>query len=76
MLFLCNQVQYSSPAIDFVEQELETFGAYAAPRPLDVTAEVAPHRFERELRLDEVTFRYPTRAEPALRDVSFAIARR
>ena len=34
---------------------------------------MAPHHFERELRLDEVTFRYPTREEPALRDVAFAI---
>jgi ABC-type multidrug transport system fused ATPase/permease subunit len=75
VLFLSNQVQYNGPAIDLVEQELASFGAYAgADGARDL--EVGPHRFERELHLDEVTFRYPTREEPALRDVTFGIRAR
>ena len=33
ILFLTNSVQFSSPAIDLVEHELETFGAYADQPP-------------------------------------------
>jgi ATP-binding cassette, subfamily B, bacterial PglK len=72
MLFLSNQVQYSSPATGFVEHELQTFGAFAHGHALPDRV-VAPFRFERDLRLDGVTFRYPSRAEPALRGVSFAV---
>ena len=73
ILFLSNSVQFNGPAIDFVEQELETFGAYAEPTGSDSRRRRRRRiGFERELRLDEVTFRYPTREEPALRDVSFA----
>jgi ATP-binding cassette, subfamily B, bacterial PglK len=73
ILFLTNQVQYNSSATDFVERELRTFGTFgheAASRDQRV---VPPLRFEQELRLDEVTFRYPSRAEPALRGISFAV---
>jgi ATP-binding cassette, subfamily B, bacterial PglK len=74
ILFLNNQVQYNGPAVELVEQELETFGAFATERTAgDVDRVVAPHAFERELRLEEVTFQYPTRDEPALRDVAFSI---
>ena len=73
ILFLTNQVQFNSSATDFVEQELQTFGAFAHEPTLADQRVVAPLRFERELRLDGVTFRYPTRAEPALRGVSFAV---
>jgi ATP-binding cassette, subfamily B, bacterial PglK len=72
ILFLSNQVQYNGPAIQLVEEELETFGAFARDEYARET-DVEPHIFERELHLDEVTFRYPTRDEPALRNVTFAI---
>ena len=66
VLFLSNQVQFNSSATDLVEKELETFGAFAdVPGARDLP-EPAPLELERELRLDGVTFRYPTRAEPAL----------
>ena len=73
ILFLTNQVQYNSSATDFVEQELQTFGAFAHEPTSQDQRVVTPLRFERELRLDDVTFRYPTRAEPALRGVSLAV---
>jgi ABC-type multidrug transport system fused ATPase/permease subunit len=72
ILFLGNQVQYNGPAIGIVERELDSFGSYAEADAPDADA-VAPHRFERELHLDEVTFRYPTRDEPTLREVTFGI---
>jgi ABC-type multidrug transport system fused ATPase/permease subunit len=71
ILFLSNSVQFNLAATDIVEHELASFGPYAsAEKPLD---DIAPHEFERELVLDDITFRYPTRDEPALRDVAFAI---
>jgi ABC-type multidrug transport system fused ATPase/permease subunit len=73
MLFLTNSVQFSRGAIDFVEQELETFGAYAQTAGSRSTSEIAQHRLVREVRLERVSFRYPTREEPALRDISFRI---
>lgn len=74
ILFLTNSVQFSFGAIDFVERELKTFGGYAhGSAPRGTTAE-SPHRLEREVRLDDVSFQYPTRDEPALRDISFTVA--
>ena len=70
ILFLSNQVQFNNSATDFVERELKAFGTFGqepATRPRPVAA---PLRFVRELRLESVTFRYPTRSEPALRGVS------
>jgi ATP-binding cassette, subfamily B, bacterial PglK len=72
ILFLNNQVQYNGPAIELVEQELSSFGLYADTDEGRDRA-VVPHRFVYELHLDEVTFRYPSRHEPALRDVTFGI---
>lgn len=73
ILFLTNQVQYNSSATDFVERELQTFGAFARDQAARDRRVVPPLRFERELRLDGVTFQYPARAERALRGVSFAV---
>lgn len=70
MLFLSNQVQFNHSATDFVEQELKTFGTFGQEPPPRRQPVAAPLRFVRELRLESVTFRYPTRAEPALRGVS------
>ncbi len=72
ILFLNNQVQYNSPAIDLVEHELETFGSYGAESD-ERSSAVGALQFERELRLEHVTFRYPTRAEPALREVGLTV---
>jgi ATP-binding cassette, subfamily B, bacterial PglK len=73
ILFLTNSVQYNSSATDFVEQELQTFGAFVhEPTSQDQRA-ILPLRFARELRLDGVMFQYPTRGERALRGVSFAV---
>lgn len=73
VLFLSNQVQFNGPAVAIVEHELRTFGAFAPPQSERPSAAVAPLRLEDELRVENVTFRYPTRDEPALRAVSFAV---
>jgi ABC-type multidrug transport system fused ATPase/permease subunit len=73
ILFLTNSVQFSRGATDFVEHELDTFGAYAQRSEVAHAPEESPHRIEREVRLEDVWFRYPTREEPALREVSFGI---
>jgi ABC-type multidrug transport system fused ATPase/permease subunit len=73
VLFLSNSVQFNGPAIDFVERELETFGAFGERTETPDTSEPESYRFAQELRLDDVTFRYPTRDEPALRGVSLRI---
>jgi ATP-binding cassette, subfamily B, bacterial PglK len=73
ILFLTNSVQYSYGAIDFVERELATFGSYAQVAGPGPAEEQVPHRLEREVQLEDVWFRYPTRKEPALHEVSFAI---
>ena len=72
MLFLTNSVQFSSSATDLVQHELRTFGAYAQD-PDPTVPVIAPYRFEHELHLDEVTFQYPSRTDPALRHVSFVV---
>jgi ABC-type bacteriocin/lantibiotic exporter with double-glycine peptidase domain len=53
--------------------KLDTFGAYASSTDAEVALEAAPHYLEREVRLDEVWFRYPTRDVPAIRGLSFDI---
>ena len=73
VLFLTNSVQFGRGAIEFVERELATFGNYARPSDTD-SAPVAPHRLVEAVRLEDVSFRYPTREEPALRRISFSIA--
>jgi ATP-binding cassette, subfamily B, bacterial PglK len=73
VLFLSNQVQFNSSATDFVEKELEIFGAYSDASGAPDRTESAPLELEQGLRLDDVTFRYPTRGEPALRGVSLTI---
>ncbi len=47
ILFLSNQVQFSTPATELVEHELRTFGAYAEP---SAQADTGPLRFEEALR--------------------------
>jgi ABC-type multidrug transport system fused ATPase/permease subunit len=72
ILYLTNSVQFGHGAIGFVERELATFGAYGSPADAAVV-EVAPHRLQKEVRLEDVWFRYPTREAPALRGVSLEI---
>jgi ABC-type multidrug transport system fused ATPase/permease subunit len=72
VLFLNNSVQFNRPAIELVEDELITFGRYGAGGDSS-EPRVAPHRLERSLELRNVTFRYPSREEQALRDVSLTI---
>lgn len=70
ILFLYNQVQYSSAAAELVEREVEMFEPFASgTREADVT----PIRFGQALRLDEVSFRYPTRETPALDRVTLEV---
>jgi ABC-type multidrug transport system fused ATPase/permease subunit len=71
VLFLNNSVQFNAAATDFVETELATYGAYGDADSADLVTE--PHRLQRELRLEGVNFRYPTRDAPALRDVSLVV---
>jgi ATP-binding cassette, subfamily B, bacterial PglK len=73
VLFLVNAVQYNGPAIDLVEEEMRTFGDIPAPatpssQPVHALA------LREAVRLEAVTFQYPTRSDPALRGVSFTIA--
>jgi ATP-binding cassette, subfamily B, bacterial PglK len=72
VLFLTNSVRFSAPAIDLVEQEVRSFGATSA---VGARAEesVSPHPLREGLRLEDVTFRYPTRSEDALRGVSLQL---
>lgn len=71
VLFLANQVQFNQSATDLVEQELATFGIFADGNSNRHSE--TPVAFEHELLLEDVTFSYPTRDEPALRGVSLAI---
>lgn len=73
MLYMTNAVQYGYGAVGFVERELDAFGAYASPTDAVVALEAEPHHLEREVRLDEIWFRYPTRDVPAIRGLSFDI---
>ena len=73
ILFLNNQVQFNASATGFVELELQTFGAFSYGTGASGDSEAVPHRLENELRLERVTFRYPNRDEPALRDVSLSV---
>lgn len=74
VLFLTNSVHFSFGAIDFVERELNTFGRYARSWEPRGERDESPHRLEREVRLDDVWFQYPTREEPALRGISLTVA--
>jgi ATP-binding cassette, subfamily B, bacterial PglK len=73
ILFLSNQVQFNNSAVEFVEAELRTFGAFADGRDGRVAA--SPLRLRTELRLEGVTFWYPERPGPALLGVGFAVHR-
>jgi ATP-binding cassette, subfamily B, bacterial PglK len=75
VLFLTNSVRFSAPAIDLVEQEVRTFAAAPAVGA-ELERSVSPHALQESLRLDEVTFRYPTRSEDALRGVSLSLEAR
>ena len=73
ILTLTNSVQFGHGAIEFVEHELDTFGAYALPADSQAPPEVSPHRLEQAVRLDDIWFRYPTRDAPAIEGLSFQI---
>jgi ABC-type multidrug transport system fused ATPase/permease subunit len=73
ILFLNNSVQFNLSATDVVERELASFGPFATGSGSVLDDVVVPHAFDQEFVLDEGTFRYPTRDEPALENVTFAI---
>jgi ABC-type multidrug transport system fused ATPase/permease subunit len=79
VLFLANSVQTNGPALELVEEELKTFATDQNRTPasdLEPPQSVAPAsvlRLRDCLRLEEVTFCYPTRTEPAVRRISIAI---
>jgi ABC-type multidrug transport system fused ATPase/permease subunit len=73
ILFLSNSVQFNGSAIAVVEREMETFGSFAEETGTQSGVDTEPYRLETELLLEAVTFRYPTRPEPALQDISLAI---
>lgn len=73
VIYLVNTVQYNLPAIGLLEGELANFeraGVSTASR-----LPVARIPLGRELRLEDVSFRYPTRELPALQGVSLAVRR-
>jgi ATP-binding cassette, subfamily B, bacterial PglK len=72
MLYLTNSVQFSGPAIGFVQRELEIYGAFADKERESETLD-RPLRLQKELRLANVGFSYPTRPQPVLRDVSLLV---
>jgi ATP-binding cassette, subfamily B, bacterial PglK len=69
VLFLTNSVRFSAPAIDLVEQEVRSFGPTSGAGA-ETEETVSPHPLREGLRLEDVTFKYPTRSEDALRGVS------
>ena len=79
VLFLVNQVQYNGPALDLVEEELRTFDtdehvvadAHVASPGTDAPAPAL--RLKDALRLENVTFRYPTRTEPAVSQINVTV---
>lgn len=79
VLFLVNQVQYNGPALDLVEEELTTFDTDKHGESREHVESPRTHtsapvlRLKDALRLENVTFRYPTRAEPALSQISINI---
>ncbi len=72
MLFLTNTVQFSGPAIGFAEKELAIYGSFA-DEEADGDALAPPLRIQKELRLENIEFSYPTRPQPVLRDVSLLV---
>jgi ATP-binding cassette, subfamily B, bacterial PglK len=72
ILVLSNSLQYNQWATEVVERELNTFGVYADEEGVD-EASVAPHRLARGVSVEDVTFKYPSRPVPALRDVSLEV---
>ncbi len=72
ILFLINQVHWNGGALDIVEEELKTFGSVPEPATAALTS-AFPLRLKDAVRVSEVTFRYPTRTEPALHQVSFVV---
>ena len=72
VLILTNGVQYNYSATGIVENELRTFGSYGDPSSAEEQVS-EPLRFEQELRLEDVTFQYPTRDEPALKNMSMTV---
>jgi ATP-binding cassette, subfamily B, bacterial PglK len=74
VLFLVNQVQYSGSALDLVEAEVQSYAAVDQPAPTSEGAQSL--RLERELRLEGISFQYPTRNTPALTDISLVVRAR
>jgi ATP-binding cassette, subfamily B, bacterial PglK len=72
MLALTNSVQFSGPAIGFVQRELEMYGAFA-DKERESEVHETPLRLERELRLENIEFSYPKRPNPVLRGVSLVV---
>jgi ATP-binding cassette, subfamily B, bacterial PglK len=69
-IYLANSVHYNLPAITLLEGELAGF-----ERTRTATGEQSLERleFRDELRLEHVSFRYPTRPRPALRDINLTL---
>ncbi len=72
-------MQYNGPALDLVEEELKTFDSdehvksgvlVESPR---TDAPVPALQLHEALRLERVTFRYPTRTEPALSQINVTV---
>jgi ABC-type multidrug transport system fused ATPase/permease subunit len=72
MLFLNNQAWFNSAAIGFVKAELDSFGPFA-DEEIERESVDTPVRLEQEFRLEHIGFRYPTRPQPVLNDVSLLI---
>ena len=72
MLYISNSVQFNQWATGYVEEELETFGVYADETTAP-DAPVVPLTLRNAVQLEDVSFKYPTRPEPALRDVSLTV---
>ncbi len=71
LISLSNTIQYNLPSIGLLEGELESFERAGVPTAAQLSAPRIPLR--RELRLDGVSFRYPTRERPALEDVDLVV---
>jgi ABC-type multidrug transport system fused ATPase/permease subunit len=72
-MFLSNQVQFNAASISIVEQELATFGSFAETSADKEEAADDQPAFSHELRVDDVSFAYAGRDQPALDGVSFSV---
>lgn len=72
-LALINGVQSNGYALSLVEEEMKTFATGAHMTSSQTDSEVPALQIHGALRLEGVTFRYPTRTQPALSGIDLTV---